>query len=172
MIWNVSGVSVRNRATTSLLKIELIAVGTKPPSWVLDGIEQYTSRLQRECKFLMSEIKTAKRRKQSVDSLKEDEGKAILAAVSSSARVIAMDREGKNWSTEQFAGKLQVWSQQTNHFQFLIGGPDGLASACLSKACEAWSLSKLTFPHFMVRVLLAEQIYRALMVNAGHSYHK
>lgn len=155
-----------------MLKIELIAVGTKPPGWVLDGIDQYASRLKRECNFLITEIKTAERKKQSVTSLKADEAKAILAAISPSAHVIAMDRSGNNWSTEQLAGKLQDWSQQTNHFQFLIGGPDGLADECLAKANQKWSLSKLTFPHFLVRVMLAEQIYRAMMVNAGHPYHK
>ena len=95
-----------------------------------------------------------------------------MAAVSDSARVIVLDRSGKDWSTEQFAGKLQDWSQLTNHFQFLVGGPDGLATECLERADEVWSLSKLTYPHFLVRVMLAEQIYRALMVNAGHPYHK
>lgn len=161
-----------NRTTTPLLKIELIAVGTKSPDWVLEGAGQYTSRLQNQCNFLLTEVKTAVRRKQSVESLKAEEGREVLSALASSAVVVAMDRHGKNWSTEQFAGKLQTWSQQTNHFQFLIGGPDGLASECLSKADEVWSLSKLTFPHYLVRVLLAEQIYRAMMFNAGHPYHK
>jgi 23S rRNA (pseudouridine1915-N3)-methyltransferase len=156
-----------------LLKIELVAVGTKPPAWVLDGIQQYTSRLTRECRFSITEIRTSDRKKpKSVNSLKNEEGKALLAAVSDSARVIVLDRSGKDWSTEQFAGKLQDWSQLTNHFQFLVGGPDGLATECLERADEVWSLSKLTYPHFLVRVMLAEQIYRALMVNAGHPYHK
>lgn len=156
-----------------MLKIELIAVGTRPPAWVLSGIDDYASRLKRDCRFSITEVKTADRKKpQSVDVFKAEEAKALLAAVDGSARVVAMDRSGKNWSTEQFAGKLEDWSQQTNHFQFLIGGPDGLADACLERANETWSLSKLTYPHFLVRVLLAEQIYRALMVNAGHPYHK
>lgn len=156
-----------------MLKIELIAVGTKPPSWVVQGIDDYASRLKRDCRFLITEIKTADRKKpQSVEGFKAEEAKAMLASITDGARVIALDRSGKNWSTEQFAGKLQQWSQQTNHYQFLIGGPDGLADACLARANETWSLSGLTFPHFLVRVLLAEQIYRALMVNAGHPYHK
>ena len=140
---------------------------------MLGGVDQYESRLTRECKFSITEIRTVDRKKsQSVDALKDEEGKAILAAISGSARVIALDKAGKNWSTEQFAGKLQDWSQLTNHFQFLIGGPDGLSDICLQRAEETWSLSKLTYPHFLVRVMLVEQIYRALMVNAGHPYHK
>ncbi|MBT4160352.1 MAG: 23S rRNA (pseudouridine(1915)-N(3))-methyltransferase RlmH, partial [Gammaproteobacteria bacterium] len=83
-----------------MLKIELVAVGTKPPAWVLDGIQQYTSRLTRECRFSITEIRTSDRKKpKSVNSLKNEEGKALLAAVSDSARVIVLDRSGKDWST-------------------------------------------------------------------------
>jgi 23S rRNA (pseudouridine1915-N3)-methyltransferase len=129
--------------------------------------------MKRDCRFEISEIKTADRKKNSnVSVYKEEESRSIKAAVSNSARVIAMDPTGKMWSTEQLAKKLEDWSQMTNHFQFIIGGPDGLATDCLTDADEVWSLSKLTFPHFLVRVLLAEQIYRALMINANHPYHK
>ena len=156
-----------------MLKIELIAVGTKPPAWVQAGIDHYTSRMKRECAFSITEIKTADRgRANSVENFKAEEGRHILSGLAPSARVIALDRRGKNWSTEELAGKLQHWSLTTNHFQFLVGGPDGLAPACLGAASDKWSLSKLTFPHFLVRVMLAEQLYRALMVNAGHPYHK
>ena len=170
---NAFGVLVQIRKMASLLKIELIAVGTEPPAWVLDGIDQYTARMKRDCRFSITEIRSADRKKpQSIEGFKAEEGRAILDAVSDSARVIALDRGGKNWSTEQLAGKLQDWSQQTHHFQFLIGGPDGLSGDCLARTNETWALSNLTFPHFLVRVLLAEQIYRALMVNAGHPYHR
>ena len=83
-----------------------------------------------------------------------------------------MDSRGKNWGTEELAAKMADRSQTSSQFQFLIGGPDGLADSCLERADAVWSLSRLTFPHFLVRVLLAEQIYRALMVNANHPYHK
>ena len=154
------------------LKIELIAVGTRPPGWLQEGVEQYAIRIRREYQFLITEIKTAPRNNKNVDLLKEHECKALLANVSSSAHVIAMDIEGKSWSTEQFAGKLGAWSEQESHLQFLIGGPNGLAKRCLEEASEIWSLSNLTFPHFLVRLLLAEQVYRALMLNSGHPYHK
>ena len=102
----------------------------------------------------------------------EEEAKLIGSHFNSGARVIAMDSRGKSWSTGQLARKGEVWSQQTNHFQFVIGGPDGLSDVIINRADEIWSLSNLTFPHFLVRVLLAEQIYRALMLNANHPYHK
>jgi len=156
-----------------LLKIDLVAVGTRPPSWVVKGVEQYSSRMKRDCHFEVLEIKTSDRKKkQSVAIHQEDEAKIIGSYLNSGARVIAMDSRGKIWSTGQFAIKVEAWSQQTNHFQFVIGGPDGLADVILNRADEIWSLSNLTFPHFLVRVLLAEQIYRALMLNANHPYHR
>ncbi len=156
-----------------MLRVEVIAVGTKPPSWVQEGIEQYVSRMRRECHFDFREVKTSDRnRKQPVTAHQENEASLILEALQPSARVIALDARGKGWSTEQLASKIGDWSQVTSHLQFIIGGPDGLANRVLQRADETWSLSALTFPHFLVRVLLSEQIYRALMLNANHPYHK
>ena len=156
-----------------MLKIDLVAVGTRSPAWVAQGIEQYSLRMKRDCRFEILEIKTSDRKKKQLAAIhKEHEAKLIASHLDSGARVIAMDSRGKNWSTGQLAGKVEAWSQQTNHFQFVIGGPDGLADIIINRADEIWSLSNLTFPHFLVRVLLAEQIYRALMLNANHPYHR
>ena len=156
-----------------MLKIDLVAVGTRPPPWVVQGIEQYSSRMKRDCRFQLLEVKTSDRKKkQSVATHQEDEARLIGSHLSSGARVIGMDSLGKIWSTEQLASKVEAWSQQTNHFQFVIGGPDGLGDVVLNRADEIWSLSNLTFPHFLVRVVLAEQVYRALMLNANHPYHR
>ena len=129
--------------------------------------------MKRDCRFEILEIKTSDRKKkQPVAIHQEVEAKLICRHLNAGARVIAMDSRGKIWSTGQLAGKVEAWSQQTNHFQFVIGGPDGLADVILNRADETWSLSNLTFPHFLVRVLLAEQIYRALMLNVNHPYHR
>ena len=129
--------------------------------------------MKRDCRFEILEIRTSDRKKkQSVAIHQEGEARLIVSHLNSGARVIAMDRSGKVWSTGQLAGKVETWSQQTNHLQFVIGGPDGLADVILNRADEIWSLSNLTFPHFLVRVLLAEQVYRALMLNANHPYHR
>ncbi len=96
----------------------------------------------------------------------------MLAAVRDGARVVALDSTGTNWSTEQLADNLDQWMQSYRCLQLLIGGPDGLSRECLSRADDIWSLSRLTFPHFLVRVLLAEQVYRAWSVLNGHPYHK
>jgi 23S rRNA (pseudouridine1915-N3)-methyltransferase len=86
--------------------------------------------------------------------------------------LVTLDRNGKNWTTEQLASKFESWQLEFGKVQFLIGGPDGLSNDCLKAAQESWSLSNLTFPHFIVRILLAEQIYRAWSVLNNHPYHK
>ena len=158
---------------STLLSIDLLAVGTNAPSWIAAGVDAYVFRMQRSCRFSIVEIKSADRkRRQGVSKFKEQEGNGLLAAVASGARVIALDSAGKHWSTEQFAGKLQDWSHHTHRFQFLVGGPDGLADACLTASDDVWSLSRLTFPHLLVRLILTEQIYRAIMLNTQHPYHR
>ena len=154
-----------------MLKVEVIAVGTRQPAWVQEGIDQYVSRMRRECRFEIREIKTSHRnRKMSTTAHQDAEALLILNALQSSARVVALDSRGGVWSTGQLASKIKDWSQETSHLQFIIGGPDGLATSVLSRADEVWSLSALTFPHFLVRVLVSEQVYRALMLNANHPY--
>lgn len=155
-----------------MLKVELIAVGTRSPAWVSEAVEEYSRRMK-DCTFSIREIRPADRRKpRGVDAWKAEEAALILNALVAGARVIAMDLSGRHWSTEQLAGKIENWKLEASHLQFLVGGPDGLDAACLSRADEVWSLSHLTFPHQLVRVILAEQIYRALSFIANHPYHK
>ena len=154
-----------------MLKVEVISVGTRPPAWVQAGVDHYVARMGRKCRFAVREIKTSDRNtKMSTTAHKNAEAQLILKALRPSARVVALDAGGGNWSTGQLAANIARWSQQTSHLQFITGGPDGLAESVLGRADELWSLSALTFPHFLVRVLLCEQIYRALMLNANHPY--
>ena len=156
-----------------MLRIDLVAVGTRAPDWVAAGVDEYATRMRGHCRFSVTEVKTANRNKpRSTAQYQDEEAASLLAATDTSARIIAMDLTGKPWSTEKLAENLDNWSRDTNHYQFLIGGPDGLSEKCLAAASDRFSLSNLTFPHFLVRVLLAEQIYRALMINANHPYHK
>lgn len=155
-----------------MLKIEVIAVGTRPPGWITEGIDEYASRITRDCRFNVTEVATASRRNDSKKVNQKDEAQAIIGKLQRGARAIALDLGGKIWSTEQLAKKLEDWSQVTSHLQFVVGGPDGLSQEVLDRVDERWSLSHLTFPHFLVRVLIAEQVYRALMLNANHPYHK
>ncbi|MFT4712780.1 MAG: 23S rRNA (pseudouridine1915-N3)-methyltransferase [Candidatus Azotimanducaceae bacterium] len=156
-----------------LMQIELIAAGTRSPSWVSDGYKEYEKRLPREWQLILSEIPVAHRGKsQSVAKLKEEEGKKMLERLKTGGVVIAMDSRGGDWTTEKLAQQFTSWLQTASQVQLMVGGPDGLSQACLQRADFTWSLSRLTFPHFMVRLLLAEQIYRAWSVINHHPYHK
>ena len=155
------------------MHIYLIAVGTRMPAWVTSGYEEYARRLPRECSLKLIEIPLSKRRKtQSAEKNRQEEGRVMLAAVPDGATLIALDVRGKTWSTEVLATRLQDWLQAGRNIALLVGGPDGLAGECLSRADLRWSLSALTLPHALVRVLLAEQLYRAWTVIQGHPYHR
>ncbi len=156
-----------------MLKVDLIAVGTKAPDWVEQGMAQYVNRMRGQCRFSLQEVKTSDRnKKQSIEKHQQQEAERLASKIDESAHLVALDRAGKNWSTEQLAKRIQTWSQAPGHVQLIVGGPDGLDASLVRRASDVWSLSNLTFPHFLVRVLLSEQIYRAMMLNANHPYHK
>jgi 23S rRNA (pseudouridine1915-N3)-methyltransferase len=155
------------------MQIHLIAVGTRMPAWVTSGYEEYVRRMPRECSLRLVEIPLSKRRKtQSAQASRQEEGKAMLAAVPAQTIVVALDVRGKAWSTQTLVARLQDWLQAGRNIALLVGGPDGLAEECLARADMRWSLSPLTLPHALVRVLLAEQLYRAWSVVQGHPYHR
>ncbi|GMG86451.1 23S rRNA (pseudouridine(1915)-N(3))-methyltransferase RlmH [Biformimicrobium ophioploci] len=160
------------------MKIRILAVGGKMPAWVDAGYAEYAKRLPRELSLEVVELPLGHRGQknspgQTAKAI-EKEGEAMLAALAKGGRdhVVALDVKGKPWSTEQLAEQLANWQQLGTNVSLLVGGPDGLAPDCLAKASQRWSLSNLTLPHPLVRVLLAEQIYRAHTVLAGHPYHK
>ena len=129
--------------------------------------------MPRECTLQLVEIPLSKRRKsQTSEQAAEEEGQQMLAAIPKDCTVIALDVLGKSWSTETLAGRLQDWLGSGRDVALLVGGPDGLSVDCLARADQKWSLSALTYPHPMVRVILSEQLYRAWTINAGHPYHR
>ncbi len=155
------------------MNICLIAVGTKMPTWVQNGFSEYAKRLPHECSLKLIEIEASKRQKNSsVQDLKKREAEKILAAIPSQSLIIALDVKGQNWSTEQLSQHLKNWMHEYKHVALLIGGPDGLDESCLSRAHCKWSLSALTFPHPLVRIIIAEQIYRAHSLMINHPYHR
>ena len=155
------------------MQINLIAVGTKMPGWVEQGVGEYSKRLPAELKLAIREIPLGRRGKGAdIRRAIEAEGKQMLAAVGHRDRVIALDVQGKPWSTEHLAAELRDWQQQGDNISLLVGGPDGLAPECLQRAQQRWSLSALTLPHPLVRILLAEQLYRAWSINMNHPYHR
>jgi len=155
------------------MRIHLIAVGTRMPAWVNEAYQEYARRLPRECMLQLAEIPLSKRRKsQTSEQAAEEEGLQMLAAIPGDCTVIALDVLGKHWSTETLAGRLQDWLGSGRDVALLVGGPDGLSAGCLARADLTWSLSALTYPHPLVRVILSEQLYRAWTINAGHPYHR
>ena len=155
------------------MRITIIAVGGKMPAWVEQGVTEYQRRMPRELKIQWREIPLVRRgRDTSADVLRLKEGDKILKAIPERDQVIALDVKGKRWSTEQLAAQLTDWQMSGDNYSLLIGGPDGLSDACLQRAGKRWSLSDLTMPHPLVRILLAEQLYRAWTINANHPYHR
>ena len=155
------------------MQLLVVAVGTRMPGWVQEGWNEYARRFPRGLSLELREIPLARRSgKASVDTLCEAEGTALLAAVPSGFRCIALDQEGSQYTTVQLAGKLEDWMRDEKGVCFLVGGPDGLSADCRSRADELWSLGRLTLPHPLVRVILAEQLYRAWTVTRNHPYHR
>ncbi len=155
------------------MKVRVLCIGTKMPAWVLAGIAEYQKRLAADLDFSLLEIPMAKRSKNSnSDQCRKKESDALLASIPSRDYVVALDVGGRSISTEDLAGKIVEFRQQGDNLSLLIGGPDGLGAECLARASERWSLSALTFPHPLVRVVITEQFYRAISIIKGHPYHR
>ena len=155
------------------MKLNLLAVGIKMPAWVTDGYLEYSRRLPRECNLQLQEIAPAKRGKTgSPANWMREEGERILTAIPDSHHVVALDVQGKQWSTEQLSDQLENWMADGRDVSLMVGGPDGLAETCLQHAHQKWSLSAMTLPHPLVRIVVAEQIYRAWTILQNHPYHR
>lgn len=155
------------------MHIRLLAVGDRQPSWVDDAFGIYTERFPREWKFRSDVISSARRSKNDKsESAKTAEGEQILAKLSSAEHVVLLDERGKQLSSALLAARLADWQTEGRNLCFVIGGPDGLSDACRQRADFVWSLSALTMPHGLVRVLFAEQLYRAWSLQTGHPYHR
>jgi len=155
------------------VKINLIAIGQKMPAWVNSGYSEYSRRLSQDCKLELTEIPASKRTKNSdLEKIREDEGDKILSAIGKGNRVVALEVKGKAWSTEQLSNQMRNWLQGGQDISLLVGGPEGMSQRCRDRADQLWSLSPLTLPHPLVRVLLAEQLYRAWSIIKNHPYHR
>ena len=155
------------------MRISVVAVGTRMPAWVTQAVEEYSRRLPRELKLQWREIPLERRGPGSTaEQLREREGERMLKAIPAGDSVIALDVQGKRISTARLARQLESWQMSGSNYSLLVGGPDGLSPQCLARAGATWSLSDLTLPHPLVRVLLAEQLYRAWTITVNHPYHR
>lgn len=155
------------------MKVDVIAIGTKMPAWVLAATAEYAKRLQSDLPLSFVEVPLAQRGKtQSSAVWVEREGEAMLAKVPKSSFVVALEVDGRQLSTAELASEIEKLSAMGTELVLLVGGPDGLSEACRARADALWSLSRLTLPHPLVRVIIAEQLYRAVSVIKGHPYHR
>ncbi|MFC4159864.1 23S rRNA (pseudouridine(1915)-N(3))-methyltransferase RlmH [Chitinimonas lacunae] len=155
------------------MKLWIIAVGHKMPAWVESGYMEYARRMPREAEIKLVELKPEKRAANtSVERIMEVERDRILTALPANARRIMLDERGANWTTVRLAQELKTWQHDGRDVAFVIGGADGLHPDVKREADQLLQLSALTLPHGMVRVLLAEQLYRAVTINQGHPYHR
>ena len=155
------------------MKIKILAFGQRMPAWVQEGVGEYAKRLPGTHKPEIIELAVAKRNSgKTIDKLLQEEDRRMLSAIKTAELVVALDLQGKPWSTEQLAERWSQWQLDGADVTLLVGGPDGLGPKSLERANLHWSLSALTLPHPLVRVVLMEQFYRAWSVQTGHPYHK
>ena len=155
------------------MKVQVFALGNKMPSWVQAGCEEYLKRLPKELTVEFKELPLAVRGKTTnLQQVIAKESEQLLAHLHKDHWVVALDSRGKSWSTPQLAEQLAAWQMQGKTLALLIGGPDGMDQTVLQRADQICSLSALTLPHPLVRVLLAEQLYRAWSILQNHPYHK
>jgi len=156
-----------------MLRLTLISASNRQPDWVEAGAEDYAKRLRGRCTLAMETVPLARRTATTpVARAIADEGERMLALLPPAAHVVTLSEDGKPWSTRQLAAKLEQWMQHGAPVCFLVGGPDGLSLACVARAAERWSLSSLTLPHGLVRIVVAEALYRAWSLLENHPYHR
>jgi 23S rRNA (pseudouridine1915-N3)-methyltransferase len=155
------------------MRLRIITVGARQPGWVDEAVADYLRRFKSPWRVELLEIEAASRSAaRSAETAVQREGERVLAALRDRERVILLDETGKSLSTRELAGKLEDLARETPDLALLIGGPDGHSAAVRARAAASWSLSRLTLPHGLARVLLVEQLYRAHTLASGHPYHR
>jgi 23S rRNA (pseudouridine1915-N3)-methyltransferase len=155
------------------MRIHLVAVGQRMPKWVNEGFAEYAQRMPPECPLQLVELPLAPRAKNTdIVAAMRKEGEAMWSATPKGANIIALEVKGASWSTEQLSRALDKWLHDGRDLALWIGGPDGIHAETSARAAGQWSLSPLTLPHPLVRVVVAEQLYRAWSVLRNHPYHR
>ena len=155
------------------MRIQLVTVGRKPSAWVREGFEEYSKRLPAQLALnLVGVSPVARSSNQTAEAAKRQEALRITAAIPDGARVVALDEQGKQWSSAELARQLEHWMQDGRDVGMLVGSADGLDRALIDTADYVWSLSRLTLPHALVPVIVAEQLYRAWSLLNNHPYHR
>lgn len=154
------------------MKLSILTVGDKLPGWADTAVAEYLKRMPREARVELLVVKPEKRAGQSADSIKALEAARLLEKLPAGARLVALDEHGREVTTKELADLLARWMAEGRDVALTIGGADGLSAALLEKAELKLSLSRLTLPHALARVMLAEQLYRAVSLLNNHPYHR
>lgn len=155
------------------MKLHVLAVGDRAPRWVNDACADYEQRFPPHCPLLIKAVPTPRRgRNPDALRLKDKEFQSLSACVPKGSLTIALEETGDAWTTDRLAQRMATWMHTERDVAFMIGGPDGLAPAALRAAREQWSLSPLTLPHALVRIIVVEQLYRGLSILEGRPYHR
>ncbi len=154
------------------MRLCVVAIGQRMPAWIEQGWNTYAGRLPPSMPLELREIPAVRRaRNPDIESIRRKESEALLSATEGTRRVV-LDEGGRQWSTAELAHRLEQWMHMGSDISFLVGGADGMTRECIASADDHWSLGRLTLPHALVRVLLAEQLYRAWTVTQNHPYHR
>lgn len=155
------------------MHLRLLAVGDRQPAWVDEAFDTYSGRFPREWRFRLEVLRTARRSKNAPASRAiDEEAESLLSRLRSDEQVVLLDERGTSLSSQALAERLSRWQSDGRDLAFIIGGPDGVSDTVRQRANFVWSLSGLTLPHGLARVLLAEQLYRAWSLQTGHPYHR
>ena len=155
------------------MQLVIAAVGHKMPDWIATGFGEYVKRMPPELRIVLKEIKPVERSgSRTAETVMEQERSRIEAAIPKGSRIIALDEHGRDWTSMQLSQNLLGWQQDGRDVTFVIGGADGLDAGFKSGADQLIRISSMTLPHGMVRVILAEQLYRAWSITQNHPYHR
>jgi len=155
------------------MRLVIVAIGQRMPSWVQAGWSEYARRFSRGFTLDLVEVPAIRRpRNADIEAIRRRESEALLAAVPDTHLVVALDEKGKQFSTPELARRMADWMRNGQDLSFLVGGPDGLSRECRERCELVWSLGMLTLPHPLVRIVLAEQLYRAWSITRNHPYHR
>ncbi|MBT4835851.1 MAG: 23S rRNA (pseudouridine(1915)-N(3))-methyltransferase RlmH [Methylococcales bacterium] len=155
------------------MKIHLLSIGSKMPAWIESGVSEYQKRMPQECTVKLIEIPLSKYQKNlSQHQILIQDQEKILKKIPANTHVVILDKTGQSWDTMKLSGELEQWMFKGQDVSIVIGGPEGFDKNGLKVASQIWSLSNLTFPHMLVRVMVVEQLYRAWSVLKNHPYHK
>ena len=152
------------------MKIRILSVGNKPPQWVSESLTAYTSRIERQCSLEWIEIKS-ETKFDSIYQKKKEEGNKLLNHTKDTY-LIALEESGILYSSKEFSEKMSNWIENFSSITFIIGGADGLDSSVVNKSSSTLSLSRMTLPHHLVKIFLAEQLYRSFLILNNHPYHR